>query len=110
MDYHTEPAVPDRDTAALGTRLLVLEMTIAAIAARLPQDDLAEIVSMLVFVAKTSDAARDLDCVPADTPHVREAGLYAAEMLERISKSRKPRERGMATADAAFSDAQQHVE
>ncbi|MFT8245765.1 hypothetical protein, partial [Roseomonas sp. BN140053] len=81
-----------------------------AIAARLPKSDLAEVAAMLVFVAKTSDAARDLDGLPADTPHVREAGLYAADMLERISKSRKPRGRRTSEGDGAISNACQDVE
>ena len=51
-------APPDGGIASM--RLLVLEMTVAAIAARLPKEDLQEIVSMLVFVAKSSEAARDL--------------------------------------------------
>ncbi|MFT8247384.1 hypothetical protein, partial [Roseomonas sp. BN140053] len=70
MDIPADVALGEQDGSALGTRLLVLEMTIAAIAARLPKSDLAEVAAMLVFVAKTSDAARDLDGLPADTPHV----------------------------------------
>ena len=74
-------------------RLLVLEMTIAAIAARLPQDDLQEVVSMLVFVAKSSEAARDLEEGTSDkgteTPPLVDASHYATEMLQRIAKSRR---------------------
>ncbi|MBP0443621.1 hypothetical protein J8J14_02420 [Roseomonas sp. SSH11] len=70
-------------------RLLVLEMTVAAIAARLPQKDLQEVVSMLVFVAKSSEAARDLEDTPADAPRLVDASHYATEMLDRIAQSRR---------------------
>lgn len=70
-------------------RLRVLEMTVAAIAARLPQHDFEEIVSMLVFVAKTSDAARDLDEPSSEVPGLTDASHYATEMLERIARSRR---------------------
>lgn len=73
----------------IGTRLLVLEMTIAAIAARLPQVDFEEVVSMLVFVANSSDAARDMENLPGSGVPLAEAGRYATAMLDRIAASRR---------------------
>jgi hypothetical protein len=70
-------------------RLRVLEMTIAAIAARLPQPDLEEVVSMLVFIANSSEAAQDLGGVPADASHLEDARRYATDMLDRIARSRR---------------------
>ncbi|SHK04191.1 hypothetical protein SAMN02745194_04031 [Roseomonas rosea] len=79
--------IPDMGIASM--RLLVLEMTVAAVAARLPQNDLQEVVSMLVFVAKSSEAARDLDEPPADAPGLTDASHYATQMLDRIAQSRR---------------------
>lgn len=73
----------------LSTRLLVLEMTIAAVAARLPTVDFEEVVSMLVFVAKSSDAAREIDDPPIEAPRLADAGQYATAMLDRIAASRR---------------------
>jgi hypothetical protein len=88
---------PDADNLALpqqdgdiAMRLMVLEMTVAAIAARLPKDDLDEIASLLVFIAKGSDAAGDLSNAPADASSLARASHHAAELLERIAISRKP--------------------
>ncbi|HEY8609815.1 MAG TPA: hypothetical protein VIL69_00830 [Roseomonas sp.] len=77
----------DGDTAM---RLMVLEMTVAAIAARLPRADLDEIASLLVFVAKGSDATGDLANSPEDSPDLIWAGHHATKLLERIAISRKP--------------------
>ena len=73
----------------LGTRLLVLEMTVAAIAARLPPADFEEVVSMLVFVAKSAEAAQEIGEVAEDAPRLADAGHYATEMLDRIAQSRR---------------------
>jgi hypothetical protein len=73
----------------IGMRLLVLEMTIAAVAARLPQADFEEVISMLVFVANSSQAARDLEGLDMDAPRLADAGRYATDMLERIAQSRR---------------------
>ncbi|MFH5926366.1 hypothetical protein [Roseomonas xinghualingensis] len=70
-------------------RLLVLEMTVAAVAARLPSADFEEVVSMLVFVAKSSEAARELEELDADPPRLADAGRYATQMLDRIANSRR---------------------
>ena len=72
----------------LGTRLHVLEMTLAAVAARLPKKDLEEVAAMLVFVAKGADAASQLEQPPSDTMLLEEAARHATRMLDRISRSR----------------------
>jgi len=73
----------------VNTRLLVLEMTIAAVAARLPQVDFEEVVSMLVFVAKSSDVARAIDDPSNEAPQLAAAGQFATAMLDRIAASRR---------------------
>ncbi|WP_424140746.1 hypothetical protein [Roseomonas chloroacetimidivorans] len=83
-------ALPQSDDDS-AMRLMVLEMTIAAIAARLPPDDLEEIASLLVFIAKGSDAASDLTGLSGRAPSLNSAGYFATEMLERIARSRKPK-------------------
>ncbi|WP_043836682.1 hypothetical protein [Muricoccus aerilatus] len=75
--------------ADMNTRLLVLEMTIAAVAARLPQPDFEEVVSMLVFVAKSSDAARAVEGPAAEMPYLDAAERCATAMLNRIAISRR---------------------
>ena len=80
----TDGELPDD----LGVRLRVLEMTIAAIAARLPKNDLQEVVSMLVFVAKGPETASALANPPEEVPLLESAGHWATVMLDRISRSR----------------------
>jgi hypothetical protein len=70
-------------------RLLVLEMTVAAIAARLPQRDLEEVVATLVFVAKSSEAAQELENLPEEAARLIDASHHATTMLDRIAKSRR---------------------
>lgn len=84
-----ESAPSDTFPREIDTRLLVLEMTIAAVAARLSQADFDEVVSMLVFVAKSSDAARALDEPLGGVPQLAEAGRCATAMLDRIAASRR---------------------
>lgn len=64
-------------------------MTIAAIAARLPPPDFEEVVSMLVFVANSADAARDMEGLPVSGAPLAEAGRHATAMLDRIAASRR---------------------
>ncbi|HEY8612966.1 MAG TPA: hypothetical protein VIL69_16975 [Roseomonas sp.] len=80
---------PLAEAGATSMRLLVLEMTVAAIVARLPRADFEEVVSMLVFIAKSSEATRDLENLPADAPRLDDARRYATAMLDRIAKSRR---------------------
>jgi hypothetical protein len=89
MDIETSPTEALAEAGGTGTRLLVLEMTVAALVARLPRADFEEVVSMLVFVAKSADAALGMENSAADAPHLAGAGLYATEMLDRIAHSRR---------------------
>ncbi|MBP0493283.1 hypothetical protein [Roseomonas indoligenes] len=93
----TQVGLPDVDVAGdAEVRLLVLEMTVAAIAARLPQEDFEEVVSMLVFVAKSSEAAAGgIGETPSGAPRLEDASHFATRMLDRIAASRRsPRTSG----------------
>ncbi|WP_338662131.1 hypothetical protein VQH23_18120 [Pararoseomonas sp. SCSIO 73927] len=87
----SQAELPSFDTAEdAEVRLLVLEMTVAAIAARLPQIDFEEVVSMLVFVAKSSEAAAGgMAELPSGAPRLHDASHYATRMLDRIATSRR---------------------
>jgi hypothetical protein len=74
---------------AIAMRLMVLEMTIAIIAARLPKGDMEEVASALVFVAKCSNAASEMASLPPDSGKLELASHYATEMLERMTKVRR---------------------
>lgn len=76
------------DDGDLRTRLQVLEMTVAAVAARLPTSDMQEVAAMLVFVAKGADAASQMEQPLADTVVLAEAARHATRMLDRIARSR----------------------
>lgn len=89
MDNKDAQIVEEGLPEPLGTRLLVLEMTVAAVAARLPQNDLEEVVSMLVFIAKGAEAARDMQELAVEGPRLTDAGHFATEMLDRIAQSRR---------------------
>jgi hypothetical protein len=80
----------DQCEEAMAMRLMVLEMLVALIAARLPQRDLEEVVGMLVFVANASQETSEHD-VMADSTRLAQAQRYATEMLDRMSKVRKNR-------------------
>lgn len=71
-------------------RLNVLEMTIAAIAAQLPDHAFGEIVSLLVFIAKGGDAASAASPMPLAGSRAEAAGAHATRMLEVIAKARRP--------------------
>jgi len=84
----TEETVEHED--ALAMRLMVLEMTVATIAARLPKADMQEVAAVLVFVANCADAALELPS-PLDRAKLSLAQHYATEMLERMTKVRRSR-------------------
>ena len=69
-------------------RVLVLELSVAALIAQLPPQALEEVAGMLCFVANSTEEAEDL--VPGDDDtslgHVRH---WAGEMLGRVMNSRK---------------------
>ncbi len=69
-------------------RLLVLEMSVAALIAQLPQHSLEEVASMLCFVADTTEDAEEFTAAAGD----RQLGYirhWASEMLHRVMISRK---------------------
>ncbi|WP_426955618.1 hypothetical protein [Muricoccus radiodurans] len=76
------------DWASLPGRLRVLEMTLAAVVARLPQADLEEIASLLVFISNSSDAAQDLQADTDAASDLGEVREYATALLDRIARSR----------------------
>ncbi len=70
-------------------RFLVLEMTVGALVAQLPQVSLEEVVSMLAFVAGLTEDAENLVDGPGEEQLAR-VRHYANEMLSRAMASRKP--------------------
>jgi len=77
-----------QDLSSTNARLLVLEMSIAAVIAQLPKQALDEVAGMLCFVANASEEAGEI------APHVGEQQLscvrhWASEMLQRVMVSRK---------------------
>ena len=69
-------------------RLLVLEMTVAALVAQLPKPSLEEVVSMLAFVAGVTDGTEGLAEAPGKD-QLAQLRYWAEEMLNRAMTSRK---------------------
>ena len=67
-------------------RVLVLETTVAALIAQLPQESLQEVAGMLAYLAGASDAAEAVAGEEGSPGYVRE---WATRMLERVMVSRK---------------------
>ena len=69
-------------------RMLVLELSVAALIAQLPPQPLEEVASLLCFVAGCTEDAGDLapDAGEAALGHVRH---WADQMLQRVMSSRK---------------------
>ena len=69
-------------------RMLVLELSVAALIAQLPPQSLEEVTGLLCFVANSTQDAEDL--TPGDgkaaLSHVRH---WADQMLQRVMSSRK---------------------
>lgn len=83
-----EDVLPDNVAPDL-MRLHVLEMTVAAVAARLPEEDFFEVVSLLVFVARGADAMRDGGLIPTDAEVAEGAATAAADLLARMARVRR---------------------
>ncbi|MCK8786465.1 hypothetical protein M0638_18985 [Roseomonas sp. NAR14] len=77
--------------------MLVLEMSVAALIAQLPQASLEEVVGMLSFVAGAAEEAEDV-AVPAGEEQLAQIRHWAHEMLGRVMVSRKA-SRGTAPQD-----------
>ena len=69
-------------------RMLVLELSVAALIAQLPPPSLEEVAGLLCFVVNSTEEAEDLTPNAKDTSlgHVRH---WAGEMLQRVMGSRK---------------------
>lgn len=77
-----------QDLSSAEARLLILEMSVAALIAQLPQQSLEEVASMLCFVADTTEEAEEFTAGVGD----RQLGYvrhWASEMLHRVMVSRK---------------------
>ena len=77
-----------QDLSLTDARFLVLEMSVAALIAQLPQQSLDEVASMLCFVADVTEDTEELaqDSGEERLGYVRH---WASEMLNRIMVSRK---------------------
>ncbi len=78
----------DHDLSSAEARLVVLEMSLAALIAQLPPQPLEEVASMLCFIA---DATGDIEEVASSTGErqLGYVGYWAGEMLRRVMVSRK---------------------
>ncbi len=76
------------DLSSADARLLVLEMSVAALIAQLPQQSLEEVASMLCFVADTTEDAEEFTASVGDR-HLGYIRHWASEMLNRVMVSRK---------------------
>ncbi len=78
----------DQDLSLTDARLLVLEMSVAALIGQLPPESLGEVASMLCFVAGVTEEAEEI----APSAGERQLGYirhWASEMLDRVMVSRK---------------------
>jgi hypothetical protein len=79
----------DHDLSSAEARLLVLEMSVAALIAQQPPQSLEEVASMLCFVAGVTEETEEIASSTGERQlgHVRH---WASEMLHRVMVSRKP--------------------
>ena len=77
-----------QDLSSADARLLVLEMSVAALIAQLPQPSLEEVAGMLCFVANATEDAEEFTAAAGDKQlgYIRH---WASEMLHRVMVSRK---------------------
>jgi len=77
-----------QDLSSNDARLLVLEMSVAALIAQLPSQSLGEVAGMLCFVAGVTEEAEEI----APNTGERQLGYvrhWASEMLDRMMVSQK---------------------
>ena len=77
-----------QDLSSSDARLLVLEMSVAALIGQLPSQSLGEVASMLCFVAGVTEEVEEI----APSAGERQLGYvrhWASEMLGRVMVSRK---------------------
>lgn len=70
-------------------RLLVVELSLAALIAQLPPQSLEEVTCLLCFVADSTEQAEDLEPGQSGEASLGHVGFWAAAMLERVMNSRK---------------------
>lgn len=78
----------DHDLSSADARLLVLEMSVAALIAQQPPQSLEEVASLLCFIAGATEEAEEV----ASSAGERQLGRvrhWASEMLHRVMVSRK---------------------
>lgn len=77
-----------QDLSSNEARLLVLEMSMAALIAQLPSQSLGEVAGMLCFIAGVTEEAEEI----ASSRGEQQLGYvrhWASEMLNRVMVSRK---------------------
>ncbi|MBC7801510.1 MAG: hypothetical protein H7Z10_12885 [Gemmatimonadaceae bacterium] len=70
-------------------RLLVLELSVAALIAQLPPQSLEEVTCLLCFVANSTEQAEDLALSESGEASLGHVGHWVDEMLQRVMNSRK---------------------
>ena len=78
----------DHDLSSAEARLLVLELSVAALIAQLPPHSLEEVAAMLCFVADATEEAEE-GASSAGERQLGHVGHWAGEMLHRVMVSRK---------------------
>ena len=78
----------DHDLSSAEARLVILEMSVAALIAQLPPQSLDEVASMLCFVADVAENVEDV-ASSAGEQQLGHVGHWADEMLRRVMVSRK---------------------
>ena len=77
-----------QDLSLNDARLLVLEMSVAALIAQLPAQSLGEVAGMLCFVASVTEEAEEI-APGAGEQQLGYVRHWASEMLGRVVVSRK---------------------
>jgi len=77
-----------QDLSSNDARLLVLEMSVAALIAQLPSQSLGEVAGMLCFVAGVTEEAEDIASNIGER-HLDYVRHWVSEMLDRVMVSRK---------------------
>ena len=85
-----------QDLSSDNARLIVLEMSVAAVIAQLPHASLEEVASMLCFVADTTEDVEEITAV-VNGPQLDHVRHWANEMLYRVMVSRKAERPGSVT-------------
>jgi hypothetical protein len=93
----------DHHLSSAEARLLVLEMSVAALIAQLPRQSLDEVASMLCFIADVTEDTGEIVSSIGER-QLGHVSHWAGEMLHRVMASRKA-SRVETPASALVSDA-----